>query len=56
VALAGRRASRRTSKVVHCYTTNSSVKKSGDDDVELLQFLTPFMPPTVFSISVMSLM
>jgi hypothetical protein len=55
VVPAGRPTSRRTSKVVHCYTKNSFAKKSGDDDAESLQFLTPFMPPIVSSISVMSL-
>jgi hypothetical protein len=38
VAPAGRHALRRTSMVVHCYTTNSFVKKSGDDDVDLLKY------------------
>jgi hypothetical protein len=38
VALAGRRASRRTSRVVHCYTTNSSAKKSDDDDADSLKY------------------
>jgi hypothetical protein len=52
----GRRASRRTAMVVHSYTTNSFAKKSGDGDVESLLFLSPFMPPAVSSISVMSLM
>jgi hypothetical protein len=56
VVPAGRHASRRTSRVVHCYTTNSSVKKSGDGDAESLQFLTPFMPLVVSSVSIMSLM
>jgi hypothetical protein len=28
----------RTSRVVHCDTTYSSVKKSGDDDVESLMY------------------
>jgi hypothetical protein len=38
VALAGRHASRRTSRVVHCYTTNSSTKKSGDVDTDPLKY------------------
>jgi hypothetical protein len=38
VALVGRRASKRTSMVVHCYTTNSSAKKSGDDDADPLKY------------------
>jgi hypothetical protein len=42
--------------VVHCYTTTSFVKKSGDGDAKLLQFLTPFMPPAVSFVSIMSLM
>jgi hypothetical protein len=42
--------------VVHCYTTTSFAKKSGDDDAESLLFLTPFMPPAISFISVMSLM
>jgi hypothetical protein len=42
--------------VVHCYTTTSFAKKSGDGDVESLLFLTLFMPPVVSFISVMSLM
>jgi hypothetical protein len=56
VAPTGRHASSRTSRVVHCYTTNSFIKKSGDGDAESLQFLTPFMPPVVSSASVMSFM
>jgi hypothetical protein len=32
VAPAGRHASRRTARVVQCYTINSSTKNSGDDD------------------------
>jgi hypothetical protein len=40
VAPTGRRVSKRTSRVVHCYTINSSTKKSDDDnDVELLKYL-----------------
>jgi hypothetical protein len=39
VAPAGKRASKRTLRVVHCYTINSSVKKSGDDDAESLEYL-----------------
>jgi hypothetical protein len=35
---AGRRASRRTSRVVHCYTRNFFVKKSGDDDADSLKY------------------
>jgi hypothetical protein len=42
--------------VVHCYTTTSFAKKSGDDDAESLLFLTPFMPPAISFVSVMSLM
>jgi hypothetical protein len=42
--------------VVHCYTITSFVKKSGDGDVESLLFLTLFMPPANFFVSVMSLM
>jgi hypothetical protein len=38
VAPAGRHASRRTSRVVHCYTTNSFAKKSGGDDTESLKY------------------
>jgi hypothetical protein len=41
----GRHASKRISKVVHCYTVNSSVKKSSDDDADTL---APFMPPVLF--------
>jgi hypothetical protein len=40
VAPAGRRASKRTSRVVHYYTTNSSVKKSGDDDADPLKYFS----------------
>jgi hypothetical protein len=40
VAPAGRRASRRILRVVHCYTTNSSVKKSGDDDADRLKYFS----------------
>jgi hypothetical protein len=54
VVPAGRYALKRTSRVVHCYTINSFAKKS--DDVESLQFFTPFMPPVISSVSVMSLM
>jgi hypothetical protein len=39
VVLAGRRVSKRTSRVVHCYTTNSSVKKSDDDDADPLKYV-----------------
>jgi hypothetical protein len=42
--------------IVHCYTTTSFPKKSGDGDVESLLFLTPFMPHVVSFVSVMSLM
>jgi hypothetical protein len=33
-----RHALRRTSRVVHCYTTNSSAKKSGDGDANSLKY------------------
>jgi hypothetical protein len=56
VVPAGRYALKRTSRVVHCYTINSFAKKSGNDDVESLQFLTPFMPPVISFVSIMSLM
>jgi hypothetical protein len=56
VAVAVRLASRRTSRIVHCYTTNSFAKKSGDGDAKSLQFLTSFMSPAVSSVYVMSLM
>jgi hypothetical protein len=55
VASAGRRASR-TSTVLHCNTTTSFVKKSGDGDAESLLALMPFMPPVIFFVSIMSLM
>jgi hypothetical protein len=42
--------------VVHCYTTISFAKKSGDGDAEPLLFFTPFMPPIVSFVSVMTLM
>jgi hypothetical protein len=42
--------------VVHCYTTTSFAKKSGDGDVEYLLFLTLFMPHAVSFVSVMSFM
>jgi hypothetical protein len=42
--------------VVHCYTTTSFAKKSEDGDAELLLFLTPFIPPAVSFVSVISLM
>jgi hypothetical protein len=51
-----RHASRRTIMVVHCYTTNSFVKKSGDVDAKSLIFFTPFMSPAVSFVSIMSLM
>jgi hypothetical protein len=40
---------------LHCYTTNSFVKNCGDGDAEALLPLTPFIPPVVSFISVMSL-
>jgi hypothetical protein len=40
VASAGRHASKRTSRVVHCYTKNSLVKKSGDDDAGPLKYFS----------------
>jgi hypothetical protein len=40
---------------LHCYTTNSFVKKSGDGDAESLLFLMSFMPPVVSFVSIMSL-
>jgi hypothetical protein len=40
VVSAGRHASKRTSRVEHCYITNSSVKKSGDDDADLLKYFS----------------
>jgi hypothetical protein len=42
--------------VVHCYTTTSFVKKSGDGNAESLLFLTPFIPLAVSFVFVMSLM
>jgi hypothetical protein len=56
VAPAWRHASRRTLKVVYCYTIIFFAKKSGDDDAESLQFFMLFMPPAISSVSVMSLM
>jgi hypothetical protein len=40
---------------LHCCTTNSFVKKSGDGDVESLLFLMLFMLPTTSFVSAMSL-
>jgi hypothetical protein len=40
VALAGRCASKRISRVVHSYTTNSSIKNSGDDDADPLKYFS----------------
>jgi hypothetical protein len=40
---------------LHWYFTNSSAKENGDDDVESLLSLTPFMLPAVSFVSVMSL-
>jgi hypothetical protein len=42
--------------VMHCYSLTSLVERSGDGDAESLLFLTPFMPPVVSFVSVMSLM
>jgi hypothetical protein len=36
----GRHASKRISRVMHYYTTNSSVKKTGDDDAHPLKYFT----------------
>jgi hypothetical protein len=36
----GRRASRRILRVVHCYITNSSVKKRGDDDADPFKYFS----------------
>jgi hypothetical protein len=44
----------RITLALHCYSTNSFVKENGDGGVESLLFLTPFMPPAVSFISVMS--
>jgi hypothetical protein len=52
----GRRVSRRTSRVVHCYTTNSSAKKSGDNDAESLKYFDVLHASCSFSVSVMSLL
>jgi hypothetical protein len=38
VSPVGRHASKRTLRVVHCYTTNSSIKKSDDDDADPLKY------------------
>jgi hypothetical protein len=38
VAPAGMRVLRRTLRVVHCYTANSSAKKSDDDNAESLKY------------------
>jgi hypothetical protein len=40
---------------LQCYTTNSFAKNSEDGDVESLLSLTPFMPPTISFVFVMSL-
>jgi hypothetical protein len=40
---------------LHCYTTNSFAKKNRDSDAESLLSLTPFVPPIVSFVSVMSL-
>jgi hypothetical protein len=56
VAPIDRRASRRTTVVLHCYSTTSFAKKHGDGDAESLLFLTLFMPPAVSFVSIMSLM
>jgi hypothetical protein len=40
VAPTGRRASKITSRVVHCYTINSSAKESGDGDVDSLKYFS----------------
>jgi hypothetical protein len=56
----GRHASKRTSRVVHCYTTNCSTKKSGDDDAKSLKYFDALHASynffVIFSVSVMSLM
>jgi hypothetical protein len=36
---------------LHCYTTNSFAKKSGDGDAESLLSLMSFMPPAIFFFS-----
>jgi hypothetical protein len=45
---------------MHCYTINTSVKKSGDDDVDPLKYFstlhTSYNFFVKFSVSVMSLM
>jgi hypothetical protein len=60
VAPIGRRASRRTSRVVYCYTTNSSTKKSGDDDAGSLKYFDALHAScsffVIFFLSAMSLM
>jgi hypothetical protein len=40
VSPVGRHASKRTLKVVHCYTTNSSIKKSDNDDADPLKYFS----------------
>jgi hypothetical protein len=59
VAPTGRHASRRTSKVVHCYTINSFTKKSGDDDADSLKYFNALHASCsffiIFSISIMPL-
>jgi hypothetical protein len=42
--------------ILHCYTTTSFAKKSGDHDAESLLVLMPFMSHAVSFVSVMSLM
>jgi hypothetical protein len=54
VAPAGRHASR----IMHYYTTNSSAKKSGDDNVDPLKYFNALHASyifLIFSVSVMSL-
>jgi hypothetical protein len=41
---------------VHFYTTNSSTKKSGDDDAVSLKYFDALHASYSFSVSVMSLM
>jgi hypothetical protein len=54
-----RRASRRISRIMHYYTINSSVKKSGDDDADPLKYFSALHASCSFCnifISVMSFM
>jgi hypothetical protein len=56
VVPARRRASRRTSRVLHCYSKPSFVQRSEDGDVESLKYFDALHTSCGFSISVMSLM